>query len=36
MVGLESEFGTLTLGREYSPIAAIAGATDAFGQGFYG
>jgi predicted porin len=36
VVGLEGGFGTLTLGREYSPIAAIAGATDAFGQGFYG
>lgn len=36
VVGLESEFGTLTIGREYSPIAAIAGATDALGQGFYG
>jgi predicted porin len=36
VVGLEGDFGTLTLGREYSPIAAIAGATDAFGQGFYG
>jgi predicted porin len=36
VVGLEGGFGTLTLGREYSPIAAIDGATDAFGQGFYG
>jgi predicted porin len=36
VVGLEGGFGTLTLGREYSPIAAVAGATDAFGQGFYG
>jgi predicted porin len=36
VVGLEGGFGSLTLGREYSPIAAIAGATDAFGQGFYG
>jgi predicted porin len=36
VVGLEGNFGSLTLGREYSPIAAIAGATDAFGQGFYG
>jgi predicted porin len=36
VVGLEGDFGSLTLGREYSPIAAIAGATDAFGQGFYG
>jgi predicted porin len=36
VVGLEGGFGSLTLGREYSPIAAVAGATDAFGQGFYG
>ncbi|MCS0583724.1 porin [Massilia pinisoli] len=36
VVGLEGEFGTLTLGREYSPLAAVAGATDEFGQGFYG
>jgi predicted porin len=36
VVGLEGDFGTLTLGREYSPIASVAGATDAFGQGFYG
>jgi predicted porin len=26
----------VTVGREYSPIASIAAATDAFGQGFYG
>jgi predicted porin len=36
VVGLEGAFGTVTLGREYSPIATIAGATDEFGQGFYG
>lgn len=36
VVGLEGEFGTVTLGREYSPIATVAGATDEFGQGFYG
>jgi predicted porin len=36
VVGLEGGFGSLTLGREYSPIAAIGAATDAFGQGFYG
>lgn len=36
VVGLEGGFGLLTVGREYSPIAAIASATDAFGQGFYG
>jgi predicted porin len=36
VVGLEGAFGTVTLGREYSPIASVAGATDEFGQGFYG
>jgi len=36
VVGLEGAFGTVTLGREYSPIASIAAASDAFGQGFYG
>lgn len=36
VVGLEGAFGTVTLGREYSPIAAVGGATDEFGQGFYG
>jgi predicted porin len=36
VVGLEGAFGTVTLGREYSPIANIAAASDAFGQGFYG
>lgn len=36
VVGLQGEFGTVTLGREYSPIANIAGATDISGQGFYG
>jgi predicted porin len=36
VVGLEGDFGQLTVGREYSPIAAVAGATDIGGQGFYG
>jgi predicted porin len=36
VVGLQGDFGTLTVGREYSPIASIAGATDISGQGFYG
>lgn len=36
VVGLEGAIGTLTLGREYSPIANVAAATDEFGQGFYG
>ncbi len=36
VVGLEGSFGSLTIGREYSPIADIAGASDINGQGFYG
>ncbi len=36
VVGLEGGFGTLTIGREYTPIAAIAGMSDILGQGFYG
>lgn len=36
VVGLEGAFGTVTIGREYSPIADIANATDILGQGFYG
>jgi predicted porin len=37
VVGFErSDWGTLTLGREYSPIASVAAASDIFGQGFYG
>lgn len=36
VVGLEGAFGTLTVGREYSPIASVAGASDITGQGFYG
>jgi predicted porin len=36
VVGLEGAFGSVTLGREYSPIADVAGATDINGQGFYG
>lgn len=36
VVGLEGSFGSLTVGREYSPIASVAAATDVFGQGFFG
>lgn len=36
VVGLEGPFGSLLLGREYSPIAGVAGATDILGQGFFG
>jgi predicted porin len=36
VVGLQGNFGTVTLGREYSPIAAVAAASDINGQGMYG
>lgn len=36
VVGLQGNFGTVTVGREYGPIAAVAGASDILGQGFYG
>jgi predicted porin len=36
VVGLETAFGAVTLGREYTPISDVAGATDINGQGFYG
>ena len=36
VVGLEGAMGLVTIGREYSPIADVAGATDILGQGFYG
>ena len=37
IVGLEGGFGTLVLGREYTPIAAgVAAATDILGQSFFG
>ena len=36
VVGLAGDFGSLTLGREYSPVADVAKETDIFGQGFYG
>ncbi len=36
VVGLQGSFGTVTVGREYSPLATVAGASDALGQGFYG
>ena len=36
VVGLQGAFGTVTLGREYTPVAAVAAATDILGQGFYG
>ena len=36
VVGLQGNFGTVTIGREYSPIAAVAAATDILGQGMFG
>jgi predicted porin len=36
VVGLQGNFGMLTVGREYTPIAGVANATDIMGQGFYG
>jgi predicted porin len=36
VVGLQGNFGTVTVGREYSPIAAVAAATDILGQGMFG
>ena len=36
IVGLEGGLGTFTLGREHSPIAALAAASDILGQGFFG
>ena len=36
VVGLQGNFGTVTIGREYTPIAAVGTATDILGQGVYG
>ena len=36
VVGLQGAFGTLTVGREYGPIAAVVQASDPLGHGFYG
>lgn len=36
VVGLSGGFGSVTLGREYSPLAAVAAASDIMGQGMYG
>lgn len=36
VVGVESKYGSLLIGREYTPIADVANATDINGQGFYG
>ncbi|MET0982795.1 MAG: porin [Telluria sp.] len=36
VVGLQGAFGTVTIGREYGPIAAVVQASDPLGHGFYG
>ena len=36
VAGFEGSFGQLLFGREYTPIAQVAGATDPMGHGFYG
>lgn len=36
IVGLEGGFGTLTLGREYSPIDSVASPSDIMGLSFFG
>ncbi len=36
VVGVEGGFGSLMIGREYTPVADVANATDILGQGFYG
>lgn len=36
VVGLQGGFGEVTVGREYTPIASIAGKSDILGQGLYG
>lgn len=36
VVGLQGAFGTVVVGREYTPLSFVAGATDTLGQGFYG
>jgi predicted porin len=36
VVGLTGGFGSVMIGREYTPIADVAKETDVLGQGFYG
>lgn len=36
VVGLQGSFGSVMIGREYTPIADVANASDINGQGFYG
>jgi len=36
VVGLQGSFGTVTIGREYGPIAAVAQSADPLGHAYYG
>ena len=36
VVGVEGSFGSVMIGREYTPVADVANLTDILGQGFYG
>ena len=36
VVGVEGAFGSVMIGREYTPVADVASLTDMLGQGFYG
>ncbi|MFP5390581.1 MAG: porin [Gammaproteobacteria bacterium] len=36
VVGLQGDFGSVMIGREYSPVADVAAAADITGQGLYG
>jgi predicted porin len=36
VIGLQGTFGTVTVGREYSPIAAVVQSNDPLGHGYYG
>jgi predicted porin len=36
VVGLQGSFGSIMIGREYTPIADVAKESDIFGQGFHG
>lgn len=36
VVGLEGGFGTVTVGREYTPVDDVSSASHILGQGFYG
>ena len=36
VVGLQGNFGSVMIGREYTPVADVAAMTDILGQGLYG